>query len=290
MARLRTASATCKPHRAPVRSSRLSPVSAGAFDDAGGDRPAVGKGGWVVQVPGLVRQVPRADVGAFARGFVQAAVGGGAPDGAGGAGSPSGQHRPCFVVYPGLGVRVALGIEAPDGLPQVLEHVDHVDEDEYVDLAGLGLGLDPVELVVRPGHECDPATGVGLVAPLCLVEYLGHQATAVAASSTTLAVSHLLAAVGPARACSRSASVAGRMSATVRTPGVQSWTAPTSATRFRLPFSPLDSRPASFGVALSAALAVAGRSASGRITMPFPSTCTTSTSESSAVGGGLWQV
>src|SRR5664280_2379950 len=112
---------------------------------------------------------------------------------------------------------------------------------------------------------------------------------AVAASSTTLAVSHLLAAVGPARACSRSASVAGRMSATVRTTGVQSWTAPTSATRFRLPCSPLDSRPASFGVALSAALAVAGRSASGRIAMPFPSTCTTSTSESSAVGGGLWQ-
>src|SRR5664280_3391581 len=41
--------------------------------------------------------------------------------------------------------------------------------------------------------------------------------------------------------------------------------------RLRLRFSPLDSRVASLGEVFAAALAVAGRSASGRITMPLPS-------------------
>jgi D-xylose transport system permease protein len=42
-----------------------------------------------------------------------------------------------------------------------------------------------------------------------------------------------------------------------------------------LRFSPLDSRVVSLWLALAAAFAVAGRSASGRITMPLPSTCST---------------
>ena len=61
--------------------------------------------------------------------------------------------------------------------------------------------------------------------------------------------------------------------------------APTSAIRFRLRFSPLDSRVASLPVALAAALAVLGRSASGRITMPLPSADSTSRSPAAA---GVW--
>src|SRR5664279_5237741 len=48
--------------------------------------------------------------------------------------------------------------------------------------------------------------------------------------------------------------------------------------RLQLRFSPLDSRVASLGEVFAAALAVAGRSASGRITMPLPSAERASTS------------
>jgi len=57
--------------------------------------------------------------------------------------------------------------------------------------------------------------------------------------------------------------------------------------RLRLRFSPLDSRVASLGEVFAAALAVAGRSALGRITMPLPSAESASTSPGSAAGGSL---
>src|SRR5450756_361631 len=57
--------------------------------------------------------------------------------------------------------------------------------------------------------------------------------------------------------------------------------------RLWLRFSPLDSRVASLGEVFAAALAVAGRSASGRITMPLPSAERASTSPGSAAGGSL---
>src|SRR6266511_3563088 len=89
-----------------------------------------------------------------------------------------------------------------------------------------------------------------------------------AALSVTLAVSHLPAAFGAA-AASRCSSPSGRTSATVRGTGVRSYTAATSAIRFRLRFSPLDNRVESFW--LAAAFAVAARSPSGRITTPLAS-------------------
>ena len=109
----------------------------------------------------------------------------------------------------------------------------------------------------------------------------------VAALSTTLAVSHLLLALGAAgRVGVVIVGVAApMMSAAVRACGVRSWTAPTSAICLRLRFSPLDNRVASLAVACPAALAVPGRSASGLITMPLPSTERTSRS-SSATGPG----
>ena len=60
-------------------------------------------------------------------------------------------------------------------------------------------------------------------------------------------------------------------SAAVRGTGAQSQTQPSSAIRLRPFFSPGDSRMASLRPAPAAALAVASRSAPGRITMPFPS-------------------
>jgi hypothetical protein len=75
------------------------------------------------------------------------------------------------------------------------------------------------------------------------------------------------------------------MSSTVRGTGVRSYTAATSAIRLRLRFSPLDSRPVSFW--LAAAVAVAARSPSGRITTPLASKLSTSTSSAGA-GAGAW--
>ena len=80
-------------------------------------------------------------------------------------------------------------------------------------------------------------------------------------------------------------SFAGRMSALVRGAGLASNTVPTSAIRFRLRFSPLESRVASFGRVLAAAAAVAARSASGRITTPLPSQDSTSGSLLEPAGG-----
>src|SRR5450759_4135071 len=57
--------------------------------------------------------------------------------------------------------------------------------------------------------------------------------------------------------------------------------------RLRLRVAPLDSRVASLGEVFAAALAVAGRSASGRITMPLPSAERASTSPGSPAGGSL---
>lgn len=54
----------------------LYQVPAGAFDDAGSDRPAAGQRGRVVQVGGLVGQVPGAGVGAGTPGGLQFGVGG----------------------------------------------------------------------------------------------------------------------------------------------------------------------------------------------------------------------
>ena len=68
--------------------------------------------------------------------------------------------------------RVAGGVEAPGGLPQVFQHVDEVDHDGQGDAAGGGGGLDQAELVVVPVHQGDPGPGMAGVAAVGLVEDL----------------------------------------------------------------------------------------------------------------------
>ena len=100
-----------------------------------------------------------------------------------------------------------------------------------------------------------------------------------------LAVSHLFDVAGPGSAWARSVSLVGRMSALLRGAVVALNTVPTSAIRFRFRFSPFERRVVSFGWVLAAAAAVAGRSASGRITTPLPSQDSTSGSLLEPAGG-----
>ena len=78
---------------------------------------------------------------------------------------------------------------------------------------------DPIDLVVVPVDERDPAALVLGVPALRLVDDAADDR---GSSSTTLATNHLLALTGPAAASPRSSSVAGRMSAGLRGVGVAS--------------------------------------------------------------------
>src|SRR5690349_14008495 len=102
-------------------------VAAGAFYDAGGDGPAGGQGGGVVQVRGLGLQVCRGLVHGGAPGLAQAR--GGAAQGGGhggGAGWAGGQELGGAGADPGPGVGAGLGEQAPGGVPQVLGDVVEV--------------------------------------------------------------------------------------------------------------------------------------------------------------------
>ena len=98
---------------------------------------------------------------------------------------------------PMFGCGVALGEEAPGGLPDVLDDVDEVERRPMTGAPALA-GLDAADLMVVAVDERDPGPGAGGVAALGLVE---DAPTTVAASSAMLAVSHLLAAAGPAAGC-----------------------------------------------------------------------------------------
>src|SRR6266566_5367561 len=79
-------------------------VPAGALDHAGGDGPASGERGRIVQVGLLVEQVGGGGVGGLALGGVQVVAGGFAADRGGHHAGAAGQDRPGVVVDPGLGV------------------------------------------------------------------------------------------------------------------------------------------------------------------------------------------
>ena len=86
-------------------------------------------------------------------------------------------------------------MERPGRGPQVLQYVDEVADDRDLDLAGSGLGLDAVDLVLGPVDEGDPLRWwVG--SRRCASSKI--EVMTVAAPSTTLAVSHLLLALGGA--------------------------------------------------------------------------------------------
>src|SRR5262249_8185381 len=70
--------------------------------------------------------------------------------------------------------RVAGGVEAAGGLPQVFDDVDEVDQDDRGDTAGGGLVLDQAELVVVPVGQGDPGPGMAGVAAVGLGEDLAE--------------------------------------------------------------------------------------------------------------------
>ena len=112
-------------------------VAAGAFDDAGGDGPAVGEGGGVVQEGSLGFQVAGAFSGDVALVLGQVCGGGGlGADGGGDAGGVAVQDGAGVRADPGRGAGAGLGVEAPGGVPQVFGDVDEVDDDGDIDAAG----------------------------------------------------------------------------------------------------------------------------------------------------------
>src|SRR5215216_1027698 len=171
-------------------------VPAGALDRAGGDRPATGERGRVVQVGLLVEQVGGGGVGGLALGGVQVVAGGLAADRRSDDADASVQDRPGVIVHPGLGSGVALGEKAPSGPPHILEHVHEVDHDRHVHAAHLGFGADPSELVVVAVDQRDPGAVLVGVATGGLVEHLADHLGGV---QVTLATSHLPRARGRVR-------------------------------------------------------------------------------------------
>src|SRR5450756_1565465 len=101
-------------------------MPAGAFDHSGGDRPAAGQRGGVVQVVGLVGQVDGAGICSGSLSVVEPGDGRGPPDRPGDAGGLAVQDGAGVVAYPFLG---AFAVEAPCGLPDVLENVNDVDHE-----------------------------------------------------------------------------------------------------------------------------------------------------------------
>src|SRR5216684_4195268 len=102
----------------------LDEVPAGAFDDAGGDGPAVRQGAGVVQVGLLGGQVGQGgldDLVVLAAGPGRVR-GGELPDAADDVAGAAVQDVQPLGGDPVLDRRVAGGVEAPGGLPQVFQH------------------------------------------------------------------------------------------------------------------------------------------------------------------------
>src|SRR5262249_5579340 len=130
----------------------LDQMPAGTLDDTGGNRPSTLQGSGIVEVRPLADQVAGALVDGRLDRPIEAFPSGLAPNGAGDAGGLALQD--CSGSDPAFGVGVALVVEAPGRLPQVLQHVDVVDHDRHVDLAGASFSLDAVDLVVVAVDEC----------------------------------------------------------------------------------------------------------------------------------------
>src|SRR5450755_416607 len=100
---LSTASAPWSPQRASDVHAVLDQMPAGAFDHAGGDRPAAGEGGGVIQVSALVEQVVGADVGVVALGLIEAQARCLAPDRGGHDAGLALEDRAALLRHPALG-------------------------------------------------------------------------------------------------------------------------------------------------------------------------------------------
>src|ERR1700730_13706341 len=147
-------------------------VAAGAFDDAGGDGPAVREGGGVVQPGGFGFQVAGGLVRGLAFGCGQGS-GGGAQGGRDGGGVAV-QDFGGAVADPGAGVGAGVGEQAPGGVPQGLDDGDEVADDRDGDAAGGGLGADPGDLVLVAVGQRDPGPFLCRVAAAGFGERGGH--------------------------------------------------------------------------------------------------------------------
>lgn len=110
-----------------------------------------------------------------------------------------------MIADPGLGVGIALGEEAPGGVPQIFKDMDEVDHDGDVDAAGSRLRLDALDLVGVAVDQRDPGPVLAGVAAAASSKTCPMT---LAASWVTLATSHLPRAFGPgaggvARRCGR---------------------------------------------------------------------------------------
>src|SRR5215469_15457484 len=149
-------------------------MAAGAFDDAGGDRPAGCQGLGVVEVGLFGVQVVQGladDLLVLAAGFGWV-FGGQLLDVADDVGGLAVEDVQRLGDHPVFHRRVAGGVEAPGGFPQVFQHVDEVDQDGDGDSAGGGLGLDQADLVDVAVHQRDPGPAVAWVAAFGFVEDL----------------------------------------------------------------------------------------------------------------------
>src|SRR4029453_13194407 len=145
-------------------------VAAGAFDHAGGDRPAAFQGGVVAEELPLGGQVTDTGVDSFALVSGQASVGGLVVERGDDAVDVAGKEPQGVAGDPGFGGRVGVGVETPGGLPQVLQDVDEVDQDLQDDAAACCFGLDQVELVAGGVDKHNPGRPGGGVALVGLVE------------------------------------------------------------------------------------------------------------------------
>ena len=136
--------------------------------------PAFAKRSRVVEVLSLVEQVVGAGVSPLALGSGQDPPGGAAADGAGDQAGLATQHRQGLGPHPLLGAGITFVVQAPGGLPKVLQNMNEVDQDRDLHHAPSGLSPDQVELMVVAVHQRHPPPPVLRITALGLVEEPGH--------------------------------------------------------------------------------------------------------------------
>src|SRR6266508_790745 len=160
---------------APAGAGDVEPVAgqvpAGAFDHAGGDRPAGRHCGVVAEELPLGGEVADAGVDAAALLGSELGIAGLLAERGDDGVDVAGQDAYGVGGDPGFGGRVAVLVEAPGRLPAVLEDVDEVDQDVDRHLAACRLRAEQVELVAGAIDQHDPGAATGRVPLLGLVEH-----------------------------------------------------------------------------------------------------------------------
>ena len=141
-----------------------------SLDDPGGDRPAGRQRGVIAEEGLFGGQVADAGVDAATLIAGQPGTDGLLVDRSDGLGGTPRQDADRVGGDPRLGGRVAVGVQAPGGPPQVLQDVDEVHQDVDAHAAAGRFGADLLELVAGAVDQHHPGAPVGRVALLRLVE------------------------------------------------------------------------------------------------------------------------